>query len=265
MKILIVDDERMALGALENAIKKNAAQAQITPCHSAEEALREAEEKEFNIAFLDINMSGMNGVELAKKLTQRYPRLNIIFTTGYSEYMPQAFDLHVSGYLTKPITPAKIKKELEHLRYPLDVQSKRLEHPVYVRCFGDFEIFINGAPITFKYSKSKEVFAYLIDREGALCSMKAIISAIWEDDGHESYMRNVRKDLVDTLTAAGHGEVLETTYGGMHICPEMFYCDYYEWKKGNRYKQTEYRGEYMNQYSWAEPTNAYINISNSLK
>ena len=47
------------------------------------------------------------------------PRINIIFLTGHSEYTAEALALHCSGYILKPLTPEKIRQEIEHLRYPV--------------------------------------------------------------------------------------------------------------------------------------------------
>ena len=65
-----------------------------------------------DIAFLDINMRGMTGVELAKKLKDLCPKINIIFVTGYEEYKGDAMDLRASGYILKPVTKEQIDKEL---------------------------------------------------------------------------------------------------------------------------------------------------------
>ena len=76
----------------------------------------EARRKALNscdIAFLDVEMAGMSGVELAETLKRYNSEINIVFCTGYGNYRDAAFELHASGYLMKPITPEKIK----HLRH----------------------------------------------------------------------------------------------------------------------------------------------------
>lgn len=64
------------------------------------------------MAFLDIDMRGTNGMELAKRLKENQPKINIIFVTGYSEYMGDAFSIHASGYVLKPPTKEKIELEI---------------------------------------------------------------------------------------------------------------------------------------------------------
>ena len=199
MIVLAVDDERFALENLAESITQAAPDAQIHRFRYPEDALDFAKENFADVAFLDVEMIGMNGVELAEQLKLYHPDINIIFSTGYGHYRDAAFDLHASGYLTKPITPEKVKKELENLRRPIR-DSKRIR----IRAFGNFEVYLDGNPMGFKYSKTKELLAYLVDRKGALCTNGEIMAILFEDDnGHDAYFRSLRKDLSDILEAAG--------------------------------------------------------------
>ena len=69
-----------------------------------------------DVAFLDINMRGIGGLGLAEKLLELQPRCKIVFCTGYQEYAVSAFQLHVSGYLMKPITADAVQKEIDHIK-----------------------------------------------------------------------------------------------------------------------------------------------------
>ena len=254
MIVIAVDDERFALENLVEAIEKASSDARIHRFRYPEDALDFAKENQVDVAFLDVEMVGMNGVELAERLKLYHPDINIIFSTGYGHYRDAAFDLHASGYLTKPITPEKVKKELDNLRRPIR-DPKRLR----IRAFGNFEVFLDGSPIGFKYSKAKEMLAYLVDRKGALCTNGEIMAVLFEDDnGHEAYFRSLRKDLTDVLEAAGCGEILSQQRGRIGINPELVDCDYFNWCNGIRSGPNAFHGEYMTQYSWGEYTNAIL-------
>ncbi len=254
MIIMAVDDERLALENLTEAIAMAAPDAQIHRFRYPEDALEFAKENHVDVAFLDVEMVGMNGVELAQRLKLHHPDINLIFSTGYGHYRDAAFDLHASGYLTKPITPENVKKELENLRRPIQ-NSKRIK----ICAFGNFEVYLDGNPINFKYSKTKEMLAYLVDRKGALCTNGEIIAILFEDDnGHEAYFRSLRKDLADILEMAGCSEILIQQRGSMGIVPEQVDCDYFNWCNGKRSGGNMFRGEYMTQYSWGEYTNAML-------
>ena len=152
MIVIAVDDERFALENLADSIGRASSDAQIHRFRYPEETLNFAKGNHVDVAFLDVEMIGMNGVELAERLKLYHPDINIIFSTGYGHYRDAAFDLHASGYLTKPITPEKVKKKLENLRRPIR-NPKRIR----IRAFGDFEVYLDGNPISFKYSKTKHI------------------------------------------------------------------------------------------------------------
>lgn len=253
MNIIAVDDEELALESLLDAIRQAAPEAEVRGFAYPEDALAFADSHPCAVAFLDIEMAELNGVALAEQLKARNPDVNIIFATGFTQYRGVAFDLHASGYLTKPITAEKVRRELAELRRPLP-EGKRIR----VQTFGNFEVYLDGEPMSFKYSKTKELFAYLVDRKGALCANGEIIAALFPDDeNHDAYLRSLRKDLMDTLDGVGCGAVLARQRGRLGIFPEQIDCDFYDWCSGQR-KGTLYRGEYMAQYSWGEFTNAML-------
>lgn len=256
MKMIAVDDEKLALEGLLDAIGKVVPDAEVSGFRKTKEALEYVKQEGCDVAFLDIEMRGMSGLEFAKLLKGVNPQVNVIFTTGYGEYAGDAFGMHASGYVMKPVTPEKIKKELDELRFPIaDKNEKRL----CVQAFGNFEVLVDGSPVRFQYTKTKELLAYLVDRNGALCSNREIIAALWEDDdedgsGHVSYMKNIRSDLLSTLEQVGCADVVVRQRGQMGIIPEKMKCDYFDYLKGLEEGVRAFRGEYMTQYSWGEYT-----------
>ena len=72
-----------------------------------------------DIGFLDIELVGGNGLDLARCLLQYNPRCNIIFLTSHPQYAREALELFCSGYILKPLNPAKIREQAAHLRYPV--------------------------------------------------------------------------------------------------------------------------------------------------
>lgn len=256
MKIVAVDDEKLALEAMKSAIVKNNPECEINTFRLASEAYSFIMENEVDVVFLDIEMRDTSGIDFAQKLKLEKPNLNIIFATGYDEFLKDAFELHASGYLLKPITADKVKKELENLRFPIENadSGKRIK----IQCFGNFEICIDKKPVKFKYSKSKEALAYLVDRNGALCSNNEIIVALWEDDEHKSYLKNIKRDLLDIFEEKGLGDVLVKQRNQIGINKDMVDCDYFDFCAGKPYALNAYRGEYMEQYSWSEFTRGLL-------
>ena len=247
MKVLLVDDESLQLVRLENACKKVLLDAEFSSYTNPVKALQENDKTLFDIAFLDIEMPGINGIQLAKNLKKINPLIKIVFVTAYNEYALQAFKIHAHGYITKPVSEAKVKEEVDELQNIAPLQSSK---KLQVKCFGNFEVFHNGEPVKFSYKKSKEVFAYLIDREGAAIDINELNAVIWEED-HPSYLRNLIADIQNTLKKLDCGDVFIKRHNEAYIDVDKVDCDAYEYKKNNPNAIRLYRGEYMTQYSWA--------------
>ena len=254
MRIIAVDDEKIALESLASAIKAIVTDDEVISFRYAEDALEYAKENICDIAFLDIEMVGMSGVELAEELKKYNSEINIVFCTGYGNYRDAAFELHASGYLMKPITPEKVKRELENLRRPIS-EKKRLK----VQTFGNFEVYIDGKPLAFKYRRTKELFAYLVDRVGAMCTVGEIAGIIFEDEGgREDYFQKLRRDLLSTLEEVGCEKSIVHKRGMLGVVVSEIQCDYYDCLSGKKDFASCYFGEYMSQYSFAEYTNAQL-------
>lgn len=253
MKIIAVDDEKIALQGLLSSIQKAAPTAQLHGFRYADEALAHVKEHSCDVAFLDVEMREMSGVELARGLKELNPDVNIIFATGFGSYRDTAFDLHASGYLIKPITEEGVRRELENLRRP-PAAPKRLR----AITFGNFQILADNEPVKFKYQKTKEMIAYLIDRKGSMCSIGEIMAAIFPDDTHKKYYHQLRLDLINTLTLLGFESVVLQERGSLGIDKSQLECDLYNYLSGNARLSDLYHGEYMAQYSFAEFTNAEL-------
>lgn len=126
MKILAVDDEKLMLSALESAIRETVPKAEIISFRKARDAIEYARDNKVDIAFLDIRMSGMNGLELARELLKLYPEINVIFCTGYRDYMSEAFrEIRCNGYIMKPVDKEHVREEMKHLRVPFELKERK--------------------------------------------------------------------------------------------------------------------------------------------
>ena len=247
MRVLLVDDEELGLIRLKSAAEKVLPkETEILSYTNPLTALEENADNTIDVAFLDIDMPVLNGVMLAKRLKIGNPKINIIFVTAYSEYALDAYHIHASGYVTKPVNEEKLQAELDGLRYPVEIKPTQ---KLQVKCFANFEVFANGVPVKFQYTKSKELFAYLIDREGAAVNINELNAVLWEED-HKSYLRNLIADIQATLKSVGAADVFVKRYNECFIRVEDVDCDAYEYKRNNPDAVRAYRGEYMMQYSW---------------
>ena len=249
MIAVAVDDEPLMLSALTKAVQASADITAVADFTSCEDALDFIKSNRVDVAFLDINMRGMGGLSLAEKIIGIHPDCKIIFCTGYEEYAIAAFKLHASGYLLKPVSAEAVQAEIDHI-----IGVRQTEKQLVVKCFGNFEVYAQGKPMTFKRSKTKELFAFLVDRNGAGVTVAEIGVVLWEnneDQKNQNYIHQLFRDLRQSLEAVGAGEIFERNRYFYTVNPLKIDCDYYTYLKTGR---PEFLGEYMSQYSWAEGT-----------
>ena len=254
MRAIAVDDEIYMLETLQEAVSASSDIETVEAFSSCSAALAYATENPIDIAFLDINMRGIGGLGLAEKLLELQPQCKIVFCTGYEEYAVSAFQLHVSGYLMKPITVEAVQKEIDHIK-----GVKATEKLLNIRCFGNFEVFYNGEILPFKRKKAKELLAVLVDRNGSGMTAKQICAILFpndvDDTKNAAYLRQLMLDLKNTLKMIRAEHVLRHDTPYYRIDTNLVKCDYLSFLETGR---PEYRGEYMTQYSWAEETCAML-------
>ncbi len=258
MKILAADDEVLALGLLENSIRRVVPNAEVFAFSKTSELVKFAEDNTCDVAFLDINMAGITGIEMAQKLKATVPNINIIFVTGYSEFTGAAMDMHASGYILKPVTPEKVRKELDDLRYPIPDSCL-----LRVQCFGNFDVFtMDGEPVKFNRTKSKELLAILISKRGTSCTIKELTSMLFEngseDEKKRDYTQQLISTLIRTLRELGIEKVINKSYNSISVNVDYIDCDYYKFNESDPDSLAQYNGEFMAQYSWAEYVASYL-------
>lgn len=254
MTIIAADDEPFALENLARAIKTAEPEAELITFTEPEEAVEYGRQHVCDAAFLDIEMGTMSGIEAARQLKLSHPKINIIFVTGYSQYMKEAIQLRMSGYVNKPVTVEDIREELDNLRHPVAVQSQKL---LTVRCFGNFDVFLeDGRRLDFERRKTKELLAYLVDRHGSAVTSGELRSILWRDaatdENTRAYLSKLRKDLKETLARAGAADVLIVSWGKYAVDTSKISCDYYDFLENKPEGIRAFNGEYMSQFSWGE-------------
>ena len=254
MIAIAVDDEALMLGALVAAIEASEDIRGVASFSDCEKALEYVKDNTVDVAFLDINMRGMGGLALAEKILAERPDCKIIFGTGYEEYAIPAFKLHASGYLMKPISKEDVQGEIDNIK---GVRKK--EKSLTVKCFGNFEVYSKNEKLVFKRLKSKELFAYLVDRNGAGLTAKEICAVLFPDDTDDtknaSYLRQLVMDLKNTLRTVGAENVLRHETPCYRVDTSLIQCDYLSYLETGK---PEFHGEYMTQYSWADETCAML-------
>ncbi len=273
MLILAVDDEPVALRKIERTIKtiyQDRADVTVLTADNYIDALACGRGKP-DIAFLDVEMLEMTGIELGQRLLKMNPRLNIIFVTAYDDFARDAYSLHASGYITKPYMIDDVVNELQNLRFSLNEDvplqdgsqiKNAVQKKLKIQCFGNFEVFSNGKPLHFQRRGAKEILAYLISLKGASASRLEICTAMWETaeeiEQKKDYFRTLIASLRRTLKDYDAEEVLVTSRDSFAVNTAVLDCDYYRYLTGDRSAQQQYMGMFMQQYPWAEELNAML-------
>ena len=254
MIAIAVDDEALMLGALVAAVDASPDISEVTKFSDCEEALKFVACNHVDVAFLDINMRGMGGLALAEKILAARPNCKIIFCTGYEEYALSAFKLHASGYLLKPISAEDVQAEIDNIK-----GERQKEKLLTVKCFGNFEVYAKDEKLNFKRLKSKELLAFLVDRNGAGMTAKQICAVLFPDDTDDTknaaYLRQLVLDLKNTLKSVGAESVLCHETPCYRVNTKLIKCDYISYLETGK---PEFHGEYMTQYSWADETCAML-------
>ena len=258
MRIITVEDEYTLLKHLTKRVQEALPDAEVLPFDNPGDAIASLQTSKADMAFLDIELGDMNGIELAKRIKAVYPECDIIFCTGYSSYATHAFDLGASDYLMKPITKEKIEHALSFLRY--NTIQRIAEENIYIRCFGEFEVFYKGEPVAAFTKRAKELLAYLVDKAGALCDSADIKSAVFYNNA-DSYLRVAKKDLEKTLADIGAEDILIKSWRRLGIKKENIKCDYFDYLDGKPGALNLYKGAYMLQYEWAKRTHLCLKTS----
>ena len=257
MVTISVDDQIATAKEIVRIMTELDPYGEHTAFSNVDDALDYIHDNHTDVAWLDIEMPVMSGLEMSMEIKKISPNTNIVFVTGHERFAYQSFQLHPSGFILKPATKEAIKRELDNLRNPVEIKST--SGLLRVQCFGNFEVFgDDDQPIRFKRSKSKELFAYMVDRRGSLCTVGELCGALFEDREEDStlkkQMRVFLSSLRDDLAKVGAGKVLIKGWNAYGVDCSLIDCDYLKFLEGDPHAVNKFMGEYMGQYSWAEMT-----------
>ena len=156
MTVLTVLDSPELLSAVTDLLRAAAPEAEHLAFDSSLRALAAARGQEIDIAVIDTALPELRGLDLGRYLRELYPNVNLIYLSEDREAGFEALRQHASGILPKPPGAEEMRRELEDLRYP---QTQKERKRLFAQTFGNFEFFVDGKPVSFKYSRTKEILA----------------------------------------------------------------------------------------------------------
>ena len=117
--IMMVDDESIILKSGMAVIANLLPNASLTGFSSPTEALSFAKSNRVHLAYIDIEMGKLNGLELCRELLKINPRTNVIYLTAYPDYALEAWDTGACGFAVKPLTAEQARNHLTRLKFPI--------------------------------------------------------------------------------------------------------------------------------------------------
>jgi two-component system LytT family response regulator len=130
-KYLVVEDEPLAQKLILLYLGKYPQFALVQTCKNVMEAYELINKQKIDLIFLDINMPGINGIDLVRML-KNPPK--VIFTTAYSEYAATSYDLEAVDYLVKPFTPERFDKSInKFLNNPVSKKETKENEFIFLK------------------------------------------------------------------------------------------------------------------------------------
>ncbi|MBY0202702.1 response regulator [Paenibacillus cucumis (ex Kampfer et al. 2016)] len=282
MKVILVDDERLALIGLQKLLEKEVSGIQIAASYmNPAEVMAGVVLHRPDVVFLDIHMPEIDGMDLGRRIQIAVPGTEIIFVTSYDQYAVHAFELQALDYVMKPLQTERLKRTLQRVREKLAVRCEQrvmdTEVPL-ICCFNQISFKLPGKEpqiAKWRTSKAQELFAYLLHHRNRVIYRSVLLDLMWpgmeeEKTAHQLYttMYHVRQ----TLKACGMDMIkiqsahLEAGYklevGDAQLDSEQWEQEMKAWGEVQpgtvqAYEQALYRykGTYFGQYDfiWAEP------------
>jgi len=284
-RIIVVDDEMLALKRFEHIVQKDNRVKLIQSFSDGQSALDFIKDNTIDIAFLDIEMPEINGLELANKMQEIDPYINIIFVTAYDQYALEAFKAHAIGYLLKPLDINAFSEQVG--QFARNAEPRKLksvssdESPtqkrLIVKLLGQsicYDESSPNTPITFRTTKAYELFALLVHHYKTPLAKFTILDTLFPEADYDkanklfyvscSYLRSAFSKL-------NYPEVLIRDNDNYRINTSILDCDYItllESEKKLADMSTKElielsllcAGEYHmgKSYDWALETKAYI-------
>lgn len=280
MKVILVDDERLALEVMERMIREIDSFKVIGKYTNPHQALEAITREEPDVAFLDIEMPEITGIELAERIRSRLPSVKVVFVTAYDNYAVKAFELSAIDYLLKPVKRERLAETVKRLLEKTEKAEKPAatapDSQVIIRCFQSLQIELPAgsaeqAAIRWRTSKAQELFAFLVHQRGQLVRKDTLLDMLWpEADWKKGYtlLYTAVYQIRKMLENAGVNMRILSYDEGYQLEMNQAKLDVADWEHGlreappisaatlpeHRSLLELYRGDYMadNAYIWAE-------------
>ncbi|WP_141014758.1 LytR/AlgR family response regulator transcription factor [Nocardioides sambongensis] len=193
LRVLVVDDERPALDELTFLLEDDDRVAGVVGCGSATEALLTLRETEVDCVFLDIQMPGLSGLELAEVLSRFKQPPRVVFVTAHEQHAVEAFDLHAVDYVLKPVRPERLAEAVRRVLADAHRRTEPEDTQIPVER-GGVTRFVERGEIT--HVEAQGDYARLHTRGGDSYLLRVPLTSLEEEWGPAGFLRIHRSLLV---------------------------------------------------------------------
>lgn len=259
MNIIIIDDEMAALSTFLYDIIKDHTITYKLFLSEPHAAIEYVSSHFVDAAFLDICMPEMNGIVLAERLVRVNPAIKIVFITGFAQDtadIKRRIGKNLLGFCNKPYDKDLMRNYIGQIR-----EQEQSRRDISIRTFGCFDLFVNDVPVKFSYSKSKELLALLVNKNGAFLPLDEAVAYLWPEK-QAGYAKNLYRDAVYRLRMVLRENnllpLITVTRAAVAINKENIDCDYWRYLNG---EQVQFSGSYMPNYDWSLETQSQIELA----
>jgi len=238
LNVMLIDDEQLALDFLERQLYKidhvEVVGKYSNPMVGKDNVLK----NKIDAVFLDVNMPGINGIDLAGQILELKSDIIIVFVTAYDQYAVDAFELNALDYLVKPIELDRLKRTVDRIRLQKRAAIEPLARnkKLYIQLCGELKMGKSMSElrhVTWRTAKTQELFLYLLQNRGRLVRKSTLIELLWTDfELKKAYSQlytaiyHVRR----TLRAFGTHFEIKSTMDGYILYVDDVHIDIEAWE-----------------------------------
>ncbi|MGP7816787.1 response regulator [Niallia sp. 01092] len=200
MEAVIIDDERLSTFLLQKMLAEFNCFTKISTFENGEDVLNFIRANHVDVAFVDIEMPGISGVNLAVEMRRIHKSIKIIFITAHTNYAVQAFEIEALDYVVKPFTPERIENTVKRIAGGLSVHREQGEKKQMLHCLGELRVTKQhgNSPILlnkWRTKKAKALFCYFIHNRNQTIHKDVLIELFWNDVSLEKAHTNLHTTI----------------------------------------------------------------------
>lgn len=284
IRAIVVDDEPLSLQLMEKKLNNLGVIEVVGMFSNAESLLNEYRTLDFQVAFLDIEMAGLSGLDLAEIIMEWNSQIHIVFVTAFRDYAIQAFELDSLDYLLKPVVKERLEKTIARLQEKIQREQIEVQAPdksanslIKVICFNEFAVYNKDELIKWKTTKVKELFAFFMTHLNTYINRDTIIDTLWTEQDYNKAKIQLHTSLSylrKNLESMGFKKAITFSNQSYSLSIDHFYCDAIEFEQlinqhpkitSENIAEIEkvlslYTGDYMekNEYPWSQTKTLYM-------